>query len=119
MDEKLEKYPKTDMFKILDTIGVPHPYCIGPKHVGYAADHCSGLLGKDAIIEAEKHNAHCMVKGCTLTFEEHKQGLIVEVKSDKDLNDIPELIEYLLSIKDRTEKDGFDGFAIKQVKVKS
>ena len=43
------KYPKTGQFEITDTIGVPHPFCITHHHVGYAADHCGGQLGKTAI----------------------------------------------------------------------
>lgn len=59
MDEKLEKYGESECgnFKVIDTIGVPHPYCIGPKHVGWASDHWNGMLGKDAILDAEEHGA--------------------------------------------------------------
>ena len=31
-------------FAVIDTIGVPHPYMIGPKHVAYASDFRGGIL---------------------------------------------------------------------------
>lgn len=115
-EQKLAEYPSTDLFRIKDTIGVPHPYCIGPKHVAHAADHFRGRLGDDAIRDAEKKGiTKCQVKGCNLSYDEHEKALLVEVNSDEDLNilgapDGP-LHKYLLSIKDRCEADGFAGFA--------
>jgi len=110
-DERLAKYPSTDKFKVIDTIGVPHPYCITPKHV---------RLGEDAIIAAEKQGAEC--DSCrkrgrkTLSYKQHETALLVEVADDRELEDIPELHPYLLSIKDMCVKDGFAGFAFKQRK---
>ena len=52
-DEKLVKYPKTDKFEVIDTIGTPHPYMIMPSHVAWASDYCGGMLGKEAIRGAE------------------------------------------------------------------
>jgi len=118
----LKKYPKTDKFEVIDTIGVPHPYCITPKHVQYAADFYSGLLGTEAIKEAEKHGATCNIckvankkNGAKiLSLEEHETALLIEVNDPRDLNDIPELKEYLLKIKKRAEEDKFAGFAFRK-----
>lgn len=115
MDEKLEKYPKTKQFQIIDTILVPHPYCITPRHVTYAADYCSGILGEDAIIEAEKQGAKCGICRGDLSYEAHETA-VVEVDDKRELEDIPELKKYLLKIKALCESDGFAGFAFKQKK---
>lgn len=28
MNEKIKSYPKTEFFEVIDTMGVPHPFCI-------------------------------------------------------------------------------------------
>lgn len=114
MDDKLKSYPKTDILKVIDTIGVPHPYCITPKHVAYASDHFCGLLSKDAIIQSEKHGAKCGICHGKLSYEEHETALLVEVNHKAELKDVPGLKDYLLSIKAKCESDGFAGFAFKQ-----
>ena len=50
-----------------------------------------------------------------VTYKEHEQGLIIEVDDTRDLKDIDGLQDYLLSIKDMATKDGYAGFAFKQV----
>lgn len=116
MDEKLKKYPKTESFEVIDSIGVPHPYCITPKHVAWAADHCCGMLSKEAIIEAEAHGARCDICKGKLKYDEHQQALLVECKKDihTDVNAKEELKEYLLSIKTMAEEDKYAGFAFKK-----
>lgn len=101
-------------FAVIDTLGVPHPYCIGPKHVAFAADHCGGMLGEDAIIRAERTGAHCMTCKGRLTWKQHEKALLVSCK--KDIKDQagkadPELHAYLLKVKPQCEADGFAGFA--------
>jgi len=101
-------------FYVCDTIGVPHPYCITGKHVAHAADHFGGMLGKEAIEDAERDDATCGVRGCTLTFAEHETALLVacrvEIKGD-DGKAHPELHAYLLAVKERCEADRYAGFA--------
>jgi len=116
MIEKLRDYPKTEKFECIDTIGVPHPYCITPKHVSWASDKFNGMLNTNAIKDAEKHGARCDICKGKLKYEEHEQAILVEVDDERELKDIPELKDYLLSIKERAEKDGFAGFAFKQKK---
>ena len=113
MSVDLTKYPKTELFEAVDTIGVPHPYCIAPKHVAYASDHCSGILGREAIIGAERAGAVCdicRVNGEFLSFEQHKQALLIKCKKE----DKEELHKYLLSIKDQAIADKFAGFAFQK-----
>lgn len=103
-------------FKVIDTIGVPHPYMITPKHVEIAADHHGGILGEAAIMQAE----HCGVRcgfNCQLSYKEHGIALLIEC--DKELKDKegkadPELHKYLLEIKDKATKNGYVGFAFKR-----
>lgn len=110
-----DQYGKSENnnFKIVDTIGVPHPYCISNKHLQY---NDSMYLGKEEIIKMETEHDQVRCDICLkndndkiLLFEEHKQALLVECKAE--IKDNEELRKYLLSIKDLTEKNGFVGFA--------
>lgn len=111
-------YPQSEKgnFKIIDKIGVPHPYCITPKHVAYAADNWGGVLSTDAIRDAERHGARCDIccrAGKILTVDAHKQALLVECKID--IKPVPdELQAWLLSIKEEATKNGYAGFAFIQ-----
>ncbi len=109
----LSIYPKTDQFEIIDTIGTPHPFCITTKHVSYASDNHCGMLGEGAIkgLENMTGRPSCGMKGCNLMFDEHEQALLIEVDDDRDLQDIPELHDYLLECKPLCEQEGFAGFA--------
>ena len=108
MDERLSKYPKTELFRVKDTIGVPHPYCIGTRHVVEAADHFCGMLGKKGIRCAMKFKDGGR---CQLAYEQHETALLIEVNHPGELKDVPGLNEYLLSIKEMCIKDGFAGMA--------
>ena len=112
--EKLKKYPKTDKFECIDTLGVPHPYCVGARHVGHAADHHGGMLGKEAIESGERQGIRCCMRDCNLDYAGHETAVLIEVDDDRDLQDIDELNPYLLSIKALAEADGAAGFAFKQ-----
>ncbi len=112
-------------FGIIDTISVQHPYCIGAKLVGWASDHFMGMLGEDAIRDAEKHDIHC--ETCTaafrrrdtnkiLTYDEHETGLLVEClkKAENENAEGKELHAYLkkcIKLK-HFKKKKFAGFAL-------
>jgi hypothetical protein len=122
-EDRLTNYPKTDKFKVIDTIGVPHPYCIGSKHVTWVSDHWMGILNKEAIEDAEKNGATCDIcrknynkdnQEKILSYAEHQQALLIEVNDKRELKDIPDLHKYLLSIKAMAEAEGYVGFAFKQ-----
>lgn len=101
-------------FFVKDTIGVPHPYCIGAKHVAHAADHFGGMLGKEAIHDAEKHGIHCDICKGKLSFDAHETALLVACKRDfkGERGDAdPELHAYLLKCKPLCEADKYAGFA--------
>lgn len=114
--EKLQKYPITPLFEVVDTIGVPHFYCITPKHL----EHSPGMYLD--IEEAEKHGAKCDIckklvrKGkqdSILTYVEHETVLLIKIKSKAypKVLEAPGLREFLLSIKEITEADKYAGFA--------
>jgi hypothetical protein len=97
----------------IDTFTEPHPYCITDKHVAYASDHHGGMLDERAIEHAEKHGAKCGTKGCYLKHKEHisQKVLVIVLPNDasSDLNTIPELKEWLFSIKQQLIDDGVKG----------
>lgn len=114
MNEKLAKYPSTDLYRVKDAIGVPHSYCITSRHVAIASDHHSGRLDEEAIRHAERLGARCHICKGKLKFDEHKRALLIAVKFDGPLKDAPNLQEYLMSIKEMCEADGFAGFVFLQ-----
>jgi len=117
--ELREKYGASEQgnFYVLDSIGVPHPYCITPKHVAVAADHHCGILGKEAIVDAEERGARCGICKGKLAYAEHEQALLVECNVEikgADGKAVLELQAYLLKIKAQAERDHYAGFAFKQ-----
>ena len=97
-------------FKVVDTIGVPHPYCITPRHLHYCD---SMILDKESIRRAEKRGAKCGVKNCNLSFSEHKEALLISCKI-KFGEDNKEINDFLLSNKEEAEANGYEGFAFKK-----
>lgn len=114
----LKEYPASEQgnFRVVDTIGVPHPYCIGAKHVAIAADRFGGMLGEAAIEAAEAEGVCCGICKGKLTFKQHETALLIGCKNDlkgADNKAVPELHAYLLAIKPMCEEDGYVGFAFK------
>ncbi len=104
----------------IERVSLPHPYCITPKHVVFASDHRGGILDREAIRGAEKVGAECDIckKGArrgrpVLSIDEHTEqvSLFVEVPQNHDLNAVPGLHAYLVSIKDKAVALGIEGFA--------
>jgi hypothetical protein len=96
-------------FYVIDTIGVPHPYCIGPRHVGHAAHRFGGVLGDAAIRSAEMTGIHCDICKGKLSYDQHQQALLVACKVEANNNE--ELHAYLLKCKPLAEADQYAGFA--------
>jgi len=102
-------------FKVIDTIGVPHTYCITPKHIEYSDGMYLDIEG------AEKRGAVCdtcrEIKKRTgkpiLTHAQHETALLVECKIDAntDAEGKKELHAWLLSIKDEATRNKYAGFA--------
>ena len=122
-------YPSTDKFKVIDTIGVPHPYCITPKHL----THSPTMILDIAEAERRSKEAHpndprrwAVCETCRLLnkktgknilpYEEHKRALLIEVDDPGELKDVPGLSAYLLVIQAQAAKEGYAGFAFTQKK---
>mgnify|MGYP001588866557 CR=1 FL=1 len=106
--------PEGAVFRLREckTIHVPHPYCISAAHVEHASDKFCGMLGRDAIESAERHGIKCYICKGKYSYAEHKaeQTLVITVPDNRDLNAIPGLHAYLLSIKLLAESLGITGF---------
>lgn len=112
---------KQENFSIKDTIPIPHPYMITPKHLEF---NDSMYLGKEQIDKMEsKHGSLCgqriktgfHTETCNLKYEEHKQGLLIlcekPMSDPKDKNKFnKELHSYLLEIKENLDLKKYDGF---------
>jgi len=120
--EKLVKYGKSEKgnYQVIDTIGVPHPYCIGAKHVAIASDEFGGMLGEGAIERAEQKGVYCDICAKAnrkfgkpiLSYKEHKQALVVACYLDPQKGGYPELQTYLKSIVTMCEQDKYEGFVL-------
>ncbi len=83
----------------------PHPFMIGPKHIGYAAHHCGGMLGKEAV------DAHpCAKRGCRLPYDEHTSDHVLFLAQVRNLTD-SEAQAALKIITADMESDKIDGIA--------
>lgn len=118
MPEVKGNYPESAKgnFKIIDTVGVPHPYCITPKHLEYSEGMYLDIPGaeeKGAVCDICRVAVKAGKQDRILTFEEHEHALLVECKIE--IQPTPdELKNWLLSIKDEATKNGYAGFAFKR-----
>lgn len=101
-------------FAVIDTIGVPHYYCITLKHL----EKSTGIYLD--IEEAERWGAACNTckqnarhGGKILSYKEHGLALLVECAVDFKGNEEveKELRAWLLKIKDEAERNRYVGFA--------
>lgn len=114
-----KKYGKSENgnFSIVDSVPVPHPYMITPKHLEFVADNNHGILDEHAIMECEKRGIYCAIcknaRNQILPFSEHKLALLVGCKADL-MENKDEIKEFILRINDATEKDGYVGFVFRK-----
>lgn len=114
----------------------PHPYCITPKHVGYASDHHSGMLGDTAIEALEKNEGRgcCGMytdgRGkwssnrtaifnlrCTALYHEHTSctSLFIQLKRDATKQEVHEA---LLGLNPIVEAEKIEGYTFVETKQK-
>jgi hypothetical protein len=114
-EELLARYGTSEHgnFTVIDTIGVPHTFMIGAKHVSYAAEHHHGRLGEETCKVIP-----CAHRGCTLKYREHETALLVECKVpiESQSGAGSELHNYLLASKAKAQADGRAGFAFVKAK---
>jgi hypothetical protein len=94
--------PEGACFAVTDITNInhkPHPYMIGPRHVGHASDNFGGRLSADAIEDGEKKGIHCAHRGCTVSYHNHTSDRVAVITvsdpQDRDLQKMPGLGEYL------------------------
>lgn len=119
--DQLPPVPEGSAFRLvkIERVGMPHPYCLTPKHVAHASDHFCGVLTAESIRDAEKHGARCDIckqRGENLSYEQHESPLtlFLAVPQNKDLNAVPGLHAYLLAVK--KAELGVEGFAFPLLK---
>lgn len=101
-------------FKVIDSIPVPHPYCITHLHLKYnegmylTAESIKKTEEKGAVCDICRKNVNSGNQAKILSYEDHKQALVLSCK--KEMKNNGELKEYLLKIKDRAERNGYVGF---------
>ena len=92
----------------------PHPFMIGPRHVGWAADHFFGMLSSDAIEDAEKHGITCAHRNCQLKHHEHTYDTVCFVRLTTETTQLNEAQrDELVKLKDLFAEENVkcDGFA--------
>lgn len=86
----------------------PHPFMLGPKHIKFASDNYSGMIG-DSCIE-DKNFPKCSHTNCYLTYKEHTSDKVLFLKLTKNItNKTANTI--LKSLTPVLEKEKMDGIA--------
>lgn len=112
MSDKEELEGKFTVVEV-HTDAVPHPYCVGPKHVAHASDKFGGMLGESAIKDLENHQGpSCCVKGCSLRYEDHETKKALILQPAKDLGN-EEAGKELFKIKSLLMEKGYEGVGLK------
>jgi hypothetical protein len=105
----IQGYKRTEFFRVANTIGVPHPFVVTGSLVSFVAKKWGGVISDMAIADFEKKRMKtaCGYKDCNLMHGDHKTVLLISCKSlDQEM-----LREYLATISDQAQKEGFGGFA--------
>ena len=133
-DEKYTKYGESENnnFRIIDSIVVPHPYCITPKHLEYSRSIYLDIEGAEKRSREEHPNDSRKWAVCDtckrlyklgkipkiLSWSEHQKAVLVEC--DAEIENNKELHQYLLKLKEQVTQDGYAGFAfVKSDKLKA
>lgn len=61
----------------------PHPFMIGPKHIGFASDKYAGILGDSCI--NDKNFPTCSYPNCDLKYQDHKSDRVIMLSLVKDI----------------------------------
>lgn len=127
-EKKLKEYGESEQgnFKVKDSIGIPHPYMITPKHLEFNGDNMyldiekaennskqayPNDIFKQAVCDICKHNFRKGSQPKILSYAEHGQALLINCKKDFKGKAKAELKKYLFKIKAKAEKENFKGFS--------
>lgn len=94
--------------KVLAVNFKPHPFTIGPRHVAYAADHCCGILGQEAL-----ESAPCAARDCNVSYSGHTHDTVLVLRLTRNLTN-EEATACLLRVKELMETNGIDGFVFER-----
>lgn len=111
LETKYEGLLKDGPFIVKSITGVnhrPHPYVIGPRHIGWASDHWNGMLGKAAIKDFEAHGGHCAHPNCTLPLDQHTYDTVLFLSLKKDVLK-EDARDILAPVGEQMQKDKIDG----------
>jgi len=116
MPNRFVKYPQTETFRVIDTITLPHNYCVTKGLISFASKRLDGNLSPDAIMDYElsKGGPTCGKPGCALLYKQHKISLVIEVAYQGELHEAPMLKEYVESCTAQALCDGVTGFTFVQ-----
>lgn len=82
IEDKIQEMLSPD-FRTKGITGVNHklhPYVIGAKHVSYAAEHCSGMLGLDVL-----NKIGCAHPECGMSYDEHTFDRVLFISLTRNL----------------------------------
>jgi len=115
IEDKFKNYEKSKLgnFYVVSSIGIPHPYCITPKHLikGEMYLNIEAAEKQGAVCNTCRHLVREKKQDRILTYKEHKQGLLICCEIDPKTSE--ELKEYLndLVASEPTIKKEYEGFA--------
>jgi hypothetical protein len=107
-DDMLRKYgPRVAdplrLLKVEDVNHKPDVFCVGPKHVAHASDHCCGMLGEETLRAIPC--AHCRQP---YAAHEHDTVLMLQLTRDAAKAEVQAALKPLC---EDMERDGLAGFA--------
>ena len=85
----------------------PHPFMLGPKHIGFCSDNYGGKLGDSCTNDPRFPT--CSSRGCQLSYQQHTSDHVCFLQAKKNCT-LKEVEVELLLLKDHCEADGVDGF---------
>lgn len=90
----------------------PHRFMIGPKHISYASDHYSGMLGNETLKKVP-----CAHPRCQSSYEEHTHDTVLCVRLTRNLTNAVALASLKKASK-LIEENSLSGVVFVQTKEK-
>jgi hypothetical protein len=84
----------------------PHRYTIGPKHVGYAADHEGGMMTNETLKKVQ-----CAFPRCSASYEEHISNKVAFLQLNRDGNN-DEANDELKKLADIMKEQNIEGIVM-------
>ena len=78
---KIYGWSEKKNFRAVSALPEKHPFCITPHHIDSAQKY-GGMLGSDAIRDAEKLGHGCGISDCRMSYDDHKHGIVIQCLQD-------------------------------------